>query len=311
MNRTNDSILVGSIQKFSVEDGPGIRTTVFFKGCPLNCKWCHNPELINPKQQLIKSPRNCIGCGYCIKTCPQSALSVGESGEITVDYSKCNACMECASQCYARALRPVAKEMTVEEIMSEVEQDKGFYNHTDGGITLSGGEILLHGEMIEKIVDAAALRKIDVCLDTSGYGSQEVLINLARKENVTDILYDVKSVDDDVHREYTGVSNEVILENLRALAGDETLRAKITARMPLISGVNDSEEIIRKTGELYREIGIEKVNLLPYHNLGIGKQRNIGGVQEEFQQPSEERIDEIVNYFGNEINLKVEVLGRV
>lgn len=308
---TSEKVLVGSIQKFSVEDGPGIRTTVFLKGCPLNCRWCHNPELISPEQQLIKSPNNCIGCGHCIEVCPKGAVSVSQDKGIVIDRKKCDVCLICADGCYAKALRPVANLKTVDEILDIAEQDKGFYDHTDGGITFSGGEILMHGNIVEHLIDEAKKRNIKVCIDTSGFGDSDVLKRLALKENVTDILYDMKSIDDEVHIKYTDVSNKVILSNLRMLAADERTLSKITMRMPLIRGVNDTKEIIQRTGELYKELGIKKVNLLPYHNLGISKKRNIGGVQDEFQPPQEERLTEIEVYFRDEINLEVAILGRV
>ena len=305
------SVLVGSIQKFSVEDGPGIRTTVFLKGCPLSCKWCHNPEMIDGKQQLISSPNNCIGCGHCIQICPKGAISMDPEKGIQVDRKTCDVCLQCAKECYAQALRPVAKEMTIDEILATAEQDKRFYDHTGGGITVSGGEMLTHADFVGRLIDEAAKREIHVCLDTSGFGDAKSLQELARKENVTDILYDMKAIDDDVHREYTGVSNEKILANLRMLAEDPQTADKLWLRMPLVHGVNDTEEIIRRTGEFYQEIGVKKVNLLPYHNLGISKERNVGGVQEEFQPPSEEWLTEIEHYFKDELHLDVSILGRV
>lgn len=311
MSNTPESILVGSLQKFSVEDGPGIRTTVFIKGCPLSCKWCHNPELIDPQQQLIKSPNNCIGCGYCIKICPRGAVTMNPGKGVVIDRAKCDVCLKCADGCYAQALRPVAKPMTIEEILHIAEQDKGFYDNTEGGITVSGGEILLHAELVSKLIDEAGKRGINVCMDTCGFGDSQALMEMALKENVTDILFDMKSIDDEVHRAYTGVSNQLIIDNLRMLAADARTMDKLIMRMPLIKGVNDSDDIIKRTGELYREIGVKRVNLLPYHSLGISKKRNVGGTQEEFEQPTEERITEIIIYFKNEVNLKVEILGRV
>ncbi|MBQ0078622.1 MAG: glycyl-radical enzyme activating protein [Eubacterium sp.] len=309
---SNDkTVLVGSLQKFSVEDGPGIRTTIFLKGCPLSCRWCHNPEMIDPKQQLIQSPNNCIGCGYCIKTCPNDAITMNPETGIVIDRDKCGVCLSCAKECYAQALRPVAKEMTVDEIMAVAEQDRGFYDNTGGGITLSGGEVLMHTEIAGAIIDKAAAKFIKVCLDTSGFGDPEEFFALAKKDNVTHILYDMKSIDDDVHKEYTGVSNKLIIDNLRMLAADEDTASKLVMRMPLIAGVNDSEEIITKTGELYKELGISRVNLLPYHSLGMSKERNVGGQQEEFQEPSEERLNEIEKYFADECGLTVEIFGRV
>lgn len=303
--------LVGSIQKFSVEDGPGIRTTVFFKGCPLACKWCHNPELIEPQQQLIRSPNNCIGCGQCIKVCPQRAISVDAAGDISINRDECDICLKCADECYAKALRPVARAMTIDEIVNAIDQDRGFYNHTKGGVTVSGGEILMHGEFVNQLIDAARERNINACIDTSGYGDGALLMEMALKSNVTNILYDMKSIDDAVHINYTGVSNRLILDNLRMLVSDERVVNKIIMRMPLIKGINDTEDIIKRTGQFYKEMGIKSVDLLPYHSLGIGKKRNIGGMQEKFEQPTEKRLEEIEIYFKNEINLKVSVLGRV
>jgi pyruvate formate lyase activating enzyme len=131
MSNAPESVLVGSLQKFSVEDGPGVRTTIFMKGCPLSCKWCHNPELIDPQQQLIKSPNNCIGCGYCVKICPQGAVKMTSEEGVAIDRAKCDVCLKCAAKCYAQALRPVAKSMTIDEILRIAEQDKGFYDKTD------------------------------------------------------------------------------------------------------------------------------------------------------------------------------------
>ena len=311
MSQQAERVLVGSIQKFSIEDGPGIRTTIFLKGCPLSCKWCHNPELIDPQQQLIQSPNNCIGCGYCAKTCPRGAVEINPEKGVVIDRAKCDLCLACADNCYAKALRPVAKPMAIDEILRVAEQDKSFYDNTEGGITVSGGEILTHAEFVSRLIDEAGRRGIKVCIDTSGFGDPGALMEMALKENVTHILYDMKSIDDDVHRAYTGVSNVLILDNLRMLAREERTVDKLVMRMPLIKGVNDTEDIIKRTGEFYREIGVREVNLLPYHSLGISKERNVGGMQEAFEQPTEERLTEIERYFKNEVNLRVGVLGRV
>lgn len=312
MNGKQLSALIGSIQKSSMEDGPGIRTTVFLKGCPLQCRWCHNPELISFKQEIIEKPNSCIMCGYCIKKCPiDGAIYVGTDKKSHIDRKKCNGCIECVKSCYANGIQCVAKEMTPEEVIYEVAKDKGFYDKTGGGMTVSGGEILSQIDFIERVIGLAAEKGINTCIDTSGFGDGERLYELALKDSVTDILYDMKCIDDKVHREFTGQSNDIILRNLGKLAHDNITNKKIQMRMPLISNVNDSWRIIQKSADFYIKNNISNVTLLPYHDLGISKMRNIGQIPDFFMPPSKEHIIRIKEYLENKANMKVDISGIV
>ena len=300
--------LVGSIQKFSTEDGPGVRSTVFLKGCPLNCAWCHNPEMISPSQQMIVSPKKCIGCGECIGACPNGGIRVTENGP-QIDWSMCVACGECSAVCYASAIRPVAQEMTVKEVFDKVLQDKDFYENTDGGVTISGGEVLMHHDFAKALIDMCAGENIRVCLDTSGHGAFEMIEDLARCGNVEYLLYDMKHIRSGEHEKYTGVGNELILENLRKLADDEELRPKIWMRMPLMKGINDSDDVLSETAELYRQLGIERLSLMKYHDFGNSKAEHTGRLMDKFEAPSDERMDEIKEMFES-IGMAVEITGR-
>ena len=306
-NMKKISGLVGGIQKFSIEDGPGIRTTVFLKGCPLSCQWCHNPELIAFRQQHIYTAKKCIQCGACIAACDYAAIAWIQD-EIKIDQTKCQHCFLCVDQCYTEALRTVGQVMTVKEVMDVVAADKGYYDRTKGGMTISGGELLSQPRFTEALLDAAIKRNIDVALDTSGYGNSQDLCRLANKANW--ILFDMKCIDDEIHQKVTGVSNSKIINNLRMLAENPKIRTKIIMRMPLIQGINDLDEIILKTAKLYSECHLKYVTLLPYHELGVSKYRSLYSVDGKvFKPPDDDRLNDIKMCF-EEYGIATVILGE-
>lgn len=286
MDRTYD---IGGIQKFSTSDGPGIRTSVFVKGCPLRCKWCHNPELTAIQNQIIYSVNRCIRCGACVKECPKHIISQDADRGILIDRKKCSLCKICVDNCYSKALRMSSEPMTVEEVMRIVLQDKDFYDKSGGGVTLSGGEILAHPGFALRFSEECKKNGIQYVIDTSGYGDFSTLFTLA--EDAQMILYDMKAIDDDIHMEYTGKSNVLILENLIKLTTFPDIRSKIQMRMPLVSGVNDTDEIIKKTAAFYRKYELSEVMLIPYHDLGNAKRRGLGEREYLFAPSAHERIE--------------------
>lgn len=303
MNRTYD---IGGIQKFSTSDGPGIRTSIFVKGCPLRCRWCHNPELTESRNQIIYSINRCIGCGACVDNCPRHIITRGNDG-ITIDREQCDLCRICVDNCYTKALRMSAEPMTIEEMMRVILQDKEFYEKSGGGVTLSGGEILSHPEFAVRISKECKRYGIPYVIDTSGYGDCQTLIALA--EDAQMILYDMKCIDNNIHMEYTGKSNRLILDNLIKLTSIPDICSKIQMRMPMISGVNDMDEIIIKTAEFYKQYGLSEVMLIPYHDLGNAKRRGLGEKEYRFVPPRHERIEWMKEIF-RQYGMKVYVTGE-
>jgi pyruvate formate lyase activating enzyme len=259
------------IQRFSISDGPGIRTTVFLKGCPLRCLWCHNPESQSPEREILFSPERCIGCGWCFSVCPQHCHSM-IGGTHVFNREHCIRCGRCAERCYAEALTVSGVTESVEAVMDEVLKDRLLYGNSGGGLTVSGGEPLAQPEFTRALCSAAREAGIHVCLDTSGYGPWESLEALLPFVDL--FLYDVKTVLDEHHRKLTGVGNQLILKNLRTLDA----RGKQTVlRCPLIPGVNDSDEELRGIADLANELkNVRAIDVEPYLPLGLGKSRRLG-----------------------------------
>jgi pyruvate formate lyase activating enzyme len=283
---------VFDIKKYSIHDGPGIRTTVFLKGCPLSCWWCHNPESQARAVEMIFRENRCIRCGACLEACPHDAISWNGQGPIT-NQEKCERCGTCAAACYAEARESIGREMTVAQVMAEVERDVAFYDESRGGVTLSGGEPLLQWDFSLALLRACKEKEIHTALDTCGFARWETLDRI--REHVDLFLYDLKLIDEEKHRRFTGVSNELILENLQALSqrGHD-----IIVRVPVIPGVNDDDESIRQIGAFAAKLPhLDGLDLLPYHHIGMDKYTRMNKTYQlvDVRPPSDERMAKIAN----------------
>ena len=260
--------LVFNIQKFSTHDGDGVRTTIFVKGCPLKCRWCHNPESQRYEKELIFHHNKCVVCGKCVVKCPQQANSIVD-GKLVFDRDKCTACGVCTDWCIKEAREIAGKEYTVDELVKEAKKDQIFYEQSGGGVTLSGGEVMAQNiDYIEQLCKRLHREGISVFIDTSGYTKYE---NLKRLIPFADVfLYDIKAIDSEEHKDYIGVDNALILENLVKLSNDG---AGIYARLPIIGKVNATDGYINSVIRFLEDnhVKVQQVNLLPYHDIGKGK----------------------------------------
>jgi pyruvate formate lyase activating enzyme len=278
------------VQRFSIHDGPGIRTTVFLKGCPLRCLWCGNPESISTEPILSYLPDKCIACGECLKVCPQGALEADASGKAVLDRRRCTGCGECASACDAAALEIVGRDATVEEVLEVVLRDWDYYEASGGGITLSGGEPLLQPAFAQALLKKAKLRGLHCAVETSGYTLWGALRGLLPLADLW--LYDFKETDPRLHEEFTGKPNGPILENLNRL---HQAGAKILLRCPMIPEHNARREHLDGIVALCRRLPkLQGVELLPYYDLWRAKLERFGlesTLPESVKPPSRETVD--------------------
>lgn len=267
-----DQGLISTVQKYSTKDGPGIRNTVFMKGCPLGCLWCSNPELIRPEPDLLYNHERCVQCGTCIEACPKSALSFDQSGYIQIDREVCDASGACVAACPQSALELAGKFVTVDEISAELLKDQVFYQTSNGGVTFSGGEPLWQAGFVAQVARRLKAEGIHTALDTAGD------VGWCRFEEVLPyidlVLYDIKVADNDLHCQLTGRNNDLILMNARLL---DNKKIPMHMRLVIVPGLNDSPEELRARMEFIVELpSVEQVDLLPYHRYGEGKYDRLG-----------------------------------
>ncbi|MEM2133701.1 MAG: glycyl-radical enzyme activating protein [Candidatus Freyarchaeota archaeon] len=284
--------LIFNIQRFSIHDGPGIRTTVFLKGCPLRCLWCSNPESHEPFPTIIVRDIKCARCGSCALVCPVGAISFDSERGRVINWSACNQCLVCVDACKYQSLSICGRYMDVGEVLGEVLRDVPFYKNSGGGVTVSGGEPLLQWEFVSELCRTFRENKLHTALETCGFAPWK---NFERVlEHVDLVLYDVKHLDPVKHREGTGVDNEIILGNLHKAAK----KRPVWIRVPLIAGYNDSKEHIKSLVDLAREVDAKKISLLPYHEGGKSKCEQIGKAYPipDAKAPPEEYVKELEKY---------------
>lgn len=300
-----------NVQKYSIYDGPGVRTLIFFKGCPLRCKWCSNPEGLERKYQVMYKEDLCINCGNCIHVCPVQLhyFLDEESPRHKVNRSiDCVGCRKCETACPKQALSIVGSDKTISEVLEIIQQDAMFYHSSGGGVTLGGGEVTAQPEFAANLLTECKRMGIHTAIETSGYAKLESMLKIAQFTDL--LLYDIKHIDSDRHYELTGVRNEPILDNLTELIR-RGFNVKI--RMPLIRGLNDSEDTIRRTLEFLQDFkrykNFQGIDLLPYHKLGINKYKQLDkqyAITEDlsFKEEELDKIEEFIKGY----DLQVEVI---
>jgi len=295
--------LVFNIQRYSIHDGPGIRTLVFMKGCPLSCLWCCNPESQSPSQEIMFTPIKCIGCGRCVEVCPTSAA---EKKNPLDAHTLCVVCGRCVEVCPSTARQMVGRYMMIDEVIEEIEKDTLFYQRSGGGVTVTGGEPLIQADFVRMLLKICKKKGIHTAIETCGYARWEDFKKVL--EYVDLVLYDIKHMDTQRHKELTGVGNELILQNAKKVA---ELGKNMIIRVPVVPNCNDSLKNMQAISEFARTLqGVEEIHLLPYHRLGeskydrLGKNYKLKGVRPLDKESLSEHKKIIESY-----NLRVQVEG--
>jgi len=287
--------LIFDIKKFAINDGPGIRLTVFFKGCNLLCQWCHNPESMSPKVQKMYNAKKCIGALSCVENCPNDALKMTSEGIVT-DYNVCNLCGKCAEVCPTKAFEMLGATIPISELMKKIDNEAIFFDQSGGGVTFSGGEPLMHSNYLLEALKECGNRMYHRVVDTTAFANQDTLLEIAKHTEL--FLIDLKVMDSKKHKAFTGVNNEKILSNIVALS---KTNCELIFRIPLIKDVNTSKDNIEETAKFINSLEGNRVvvNLLPYHNIAENKHLKLGNPIniKVFKTPSKIEIEEIISIF--------------
>ena len=303
MSNSEVKALVFNIQGYSIQDGPGIRTTVFLKGCPLSCLWCSNPESQTLCGDVLHSTTKCVKCYRCVNLCKNGAVSLpknpgAENAFPVINHNICADCQDhtCVYGCYESALQDVGKPMTVDEVMETLLADAPFFQSSGGGATVSGGEPVLHHEFCRELFKQCRDNYIHTAIETCGYVPWEKFKSVLEFTDL--VLYDIKHMDSETHKKLTGVPNELIHNNLRKILTETPV--SVTMRVPVIPGANDSNENLEATAEFAKQLGLRHVDIMPYHRMGMGKYARLGReypLGEDVLELSKDRVKEIQELF--------------
>lgn len=283
--------LVFNIQRCCNNDGPGIRTTVFMKGCPLRCLWCHNPESQRMVRELMFFANRCKLCGICTEVCPNGVHTLEPR---RVRFEKCSLCGKCVGKCPYEALQIVGSWKTVEEVLNEIEKDAAFYRVSQGGITISGGEPTMQPDFVLSLCQELKKKEFHVALDTSGYCRWEQLKKILSFTDL--VMLDIKHINSEVHRKLTGVDNNLIIDNMRRILA---IGKDLIVRFPLIPGYNDEIGHIVELSSFLKSSGVKEIDLVPYHTLGVPKYAQLGMTYplKDLKKPVEEYLNNRINFF--------------
>ncbi len=298
--------LIFDIKKYAINDGPGIRLTVFFKGCNLACQWCHNPESISVKRQKMYNATKCIGSTKCLDVCPNDALMLTENGIVT-DVNACNLCGKCAEVCPTKAFEMLGEFKPLDNLMKIIDNEAVFFDQSGGGVTFSGGEPLLHASYLIAALKECGKRYYHRVVDTTAFSSLETIVEVA--DNTELFLIDLKIMDNASHKKHTGVSNKKIHRNIIEIAKKEV---DIIFRMPVIFGVNTADENTIATAEFMNSLegNRDVINLLPYHSIAENKYKKLGdlGGFTSFEEPTDLQLSNMISVF-NKYGIKASVGG--
>jgi len=298
--------VVFDVQRYAIHDGPGIRTNIYLKGCPLRCWWCQNPEGIEQKLQLMYFEFKCLHCHLCASLCPKKAIEIDENDVHTIKREICDGCGICSSQCPSSALKLVGRRISVEHLLEEIKRDTLLYDASGGGVTFTGGEPFFQPEFLKEVLMACKELDIHTAVETSGFVSREILSSLMKDIDL--FLHDIKLIEDEEHRIYTGVSNRLILSNIRFLV-DSGRRKDIIIRLPVIPTITDTDHNVNGIAEFLASLKLEEIHLLPFHDVKEKYERlGMPYKMTVHSAPSQERMKEIKERF-EEIGMKVVLYG--